>query len=100
MAKREGQKKKRGSALIKIIVSLCIAYFMFSLIASRIELSSKNRELEQIQVQVEQQRIENKETERLISMNEDKKYIERIARDKLDYAYPDERVFIDISGTK
>lgn len=73
---------------------------MFSLIASRIELSSKNRELEQIQVKVEQQRIENKETERLISMNEDKKYIERIARDKLDYAYPDERVFIDISGTK
>lgn len=100
MARNEGRPKRARSGLITIILGLCIVYFMFSLISSQLELAHKQDELQKIQLQVEEIRIENKDTERLISMNEDDKYIERIAKDKLKYAYPDERIFIDISGTK
>lgn len=47
--------------------------------------------------QVELQRLKNKDAE--LSLREDEKTLERTAREKLDYAHPDERIFVDISGT-
>ena len=46
----------------------------------------------------EDQRIANKDIERLIVMGEDEEYVERIAREKLDYGYPNEHVYVDVSG--
>lgn len=51
-----------------------------------------------LEQQYEIQRLENKELERQIAAGIDEEYITRVARDKLDYVYPDEKVFIDISG--
>ena len=50
-----------------------------------------------MQQQCQQQIEENKEVERLLAMSADKDYIERIARERLGYAYPDEKVYIDSS---
>ena len=41
---------------------------------------------------------ENTELQRLYSAGESDEYIERIARDRLGYVAPDERIFIDMSG--
>ena len=51
-----------------------------------------------LEKQVEDQLLENQELRSLLDMRQDEKYIERVARDRLDYAYPDEKVYIDISG--
>ena len=47
----------------------------------------------------EEQRAYNEEIEEILSREDDSEYIERVAREKLGYAYPDERVYIDISGS-
>ena len=52
-----------------------------------------------IEQQNEEQRIANKELERMLSDGTEEEYIERIAREKLGYAYPEEQVLIDISGS-
>ena len=41
---------------------------------------------------------QNTELERLISSGGEDEYMERIARDRLGYAAPGERIFIDMSG--
>ena len=51
----------------------------------------------EMQEQVELQRLRNKDAE--LSLREDDETMERAAREKLDYAHPDERIFVDISGT-
>ena len=51
----------------------------------------------QVQQQVEDKRLENKEIERLLE-SDNEQYVERLAKDEYGYAYPDETVYIDTSG--
>lgn len=43
--------------------------------------------------------IANKELERILSDGTEEEYIERIAREQLGFAYPEEQVLVDISGS-
>lgn len=95
MAKR---RKQRGSLLTRLAVFCFVGYIAATLIGMQLEVLSKRRELESLQQGIEQQELLNAETERLLSLSSDEEYIERIARDRLGFAYPDERVFIDRSG--
>ena len=42
--------------------------------------------------------LQNDELERVLESGSDTEIIERVARDKLGYAKPNERVFIDVTG--
>ncbi len=85
------------------MMRLCVfgfaGYLVVTLIQLQVEISQRQKELEEVKQQVEEQRIENKELERILMSDSDEKYIERIAREKLGFAYPDERVLIDVSGS-
>ena len=60
----------------------------------------ENREqLAALEQQNEEQRIANKELERILSDGTEEEYIERIAREQLGFAYPEEQVLVDISGS-
>ena len=50
-----------------------------------------------LQAKVEQQTNENKELQQLLDSGMDRAYIEKIAREKLGYVSPRERVFVDIT---
>jgi cell division protein FtsB len=41
----------------------------------------------------------NKDLMRSIEAGLDEETVERLARERLDYAYPDEIIYIDISGS-
>lgn len=90
----------RGSSFVKILIVVCVLYFTVTLVNTQLEIASKRQELAQVQALCEQQRIANKETQRTLKLGEEEEYIARAARDKLGLGYPDERVFIDISGMK
>ena len=92
------KRKHRSSWLTRRAVLGFAVYVTVSLIGMQVEVTSKRRELLALQQNVEQQKLINAETERMLDGENDKEYIERIARDKLGYAYPDEKIFIDRSG--
>ena len=71
---------------------------MVSFVGGQIEVSAKQHQLAEITTQVEQQTEKNKELQAMMDAENEDAYIERIAREKLGYAYPNERIFIDISG--
>ena len=74
-----------------------MVYIAYSIVVQQLEIRDRKMMLEAVQQQCQQQSEENKEVERLLAMSDDKDYIERIARERLGYAYPDEKVYIDSS---
>ena len=91
-------RKKKKSLFIRFAVLSFIAVITFLLVDMQIEVNSKKRELEQLKSDIAAQELENAESQRLLDMGDDAEYVERAARDKLGYAYPDEKVFVDRSA--
>lgn len=92
------RKKRKANWLVRFFMLCFVGYVAVSLIGMQVEVTSKRRELLALQQSVEQQKRINAETQRLLNGEDDEEYIERVARDKLGYAYPDEKIFIDRSG--
>jgi len=105
MASSTGSRKKNRSARTrrhKLVLALCFvicAYLLVSIASIQIEIYRENRKLEQLRELINERQLENDELSRIILNDGEEEYIERIAREKLGYAAPDERVFEDASGT-
>lgn len=95
----KNNRSRKKSLIMRICVFCFAAYIVVSLVSLQVEISSKRKELTQVQQLVEEQRLANKETERLLNLGDDRAYLSRIARDKLDMGNSDERVFRDASGS-
>ncbi|MEG1931797.1 MAG: septum formation initiator family protein [Pygmaiobacter sp.] len=92
-------KRSCGSALLlRVAVVGIVGYLAVTLIASQVDIMVKRQQLDAMTTNITRQEQENTELQRLIASGDEMDYIERIARDRLGYAAPGERVFIDISG--
>ena len=110
----KGRRKKNNKYKIKIdihsIKKSDIVFFAVILFASvwivgflvnqQIQIKEKKLELSQMEGQIYIQEIKNEDIYNVLdsSDSENKAYIEQSARENLDYAYKDERIFINISG--
>ena len=93
------KEKAKKHIFLRLAVVAFGVYTIATLVTQQIEIREQKAYLENIQQQCEAQEMENLEVERLLSQGDDKSYVEKVARDKLDYAYPDEKVFVDASGS-
>ena len=90
--------KKKKASLLKWAVGAVCVYVLISFVQMQAEIKDKKALVNEIQQKCEDQRAYNEQVQEILDQQDDEKYIERIAREKLGYAYPDERVYIDISG--
>ena len=81
-----------------IFAFIVISTLSVSLINSQFELMTKRQELDALEKQETRLIMENKDASRLLNSETDEEYIERIARERLGYGSPDEKVFMDIQG--
>ena len=65
--------------------------------SNQVTISSKRAELETLNEQVAQQQTENQELQRVLSGDADQ-ITEWVARDSYNYAAPNERIFVDVTG--
>ena len=93
------KEKAKNHIFLRLAVVAFGVYTIATLVTQQIEIRVQKAYLENIQQQCEAQEMENLEVERLLSQGDDESYVEKVARDKLDYAYPDEKVFVDASGS-
>ena len=95
------RKKKRRGVLRGMLAPCCVlavgVYLVGSLIYSQVQISAKRQELDHMQEQLAAQIAENEELSRQLEASDDE-ITEQVARDELDYARPNERVFVDMSG--
>ncbi len=97
----QGRRKRKKNLVWKWVVRLFFVLLLFSMLAAyisnQVTISSKRAELETLQEQISQQQTENEEMERILSGDADQ-ITEWVARDSYNYAAPNERIFVDVTG--
>ncbi len=83
---------------IQSMLLLFILYAVINFATQENKISSKREEYETLQEQITEQKLENQRMEETIGDEPDDEEIASVAREKLGYALPGERVFIDITG--
>lgn len=100
MAEQVRRKKKKKSVLrlpVRLFVVLLLMSMLAAYVSNQVTISSKRAELETLQEQIAQQQDQNEEMQRILSGDSDQ-IMEWVARDSYNYAAPNERIFIDVTG--
>lgn len=101
MAENEttGEKKPRWiyRVIIRLAVVAAIIGCTVSVVSIQSSIAEKQTELAQVQKQIDNLRTENEDLERILASSDIDSYMERLAREEYNYAYPDEYRFYDTS---
>ena len=92
------KKKKRVSGLAKTATAVFAVYAAFTLVSLQLQIAEKKEEQALLQAQIEEQELRNAEIKALLESENSDDCVARIAREKLGYISPGERVFVDISS--
>lgn len=92
------QNLKKKINIRSVLFLLAIVYLTINLITAQFELMTKKQELAAVQAQKYRLELEVADTQSLLEEDRDEVYIERVARERLGYANPGEKVFIDIQS--
>ena len=102
MARKKQQEKASSgvfsSAIVRAAALLLGGSLVVSLIINQVEITARRQELDEAHQQLEDRIAQNEELSRVLESDDELELIERIARDELGYAKPNERVFVEISG--
>ena len=90
--KEYGLEGRSAPVFCILLLSMLVAY-----ISNQVTISSKHAELDTLNEQIAQQKTENEEMQRILSGNADQ-ITEWVARDSYNYAAPNERIFVDVTG--
>ena len=89
-----GRKKRKKNTVLRTVFRLFFFLLLLSMLAAYI---SKRAELQTLNEQIEQQQTKNEELQRILSGDADD-VTEWVARDSYNYAAPNERIFVDVTG--
>lgn len=84
--------------VFRVLILVFIVYAAMNLISLRGKIRDRREEYASLQQQILEQKLENKRMEETIGEELSDEEIASIARERLGYSLPGERVFIDITG--
>ena len=96
-SRKKGGKRAFGKTLIRLFFVLMLLSMLAAYISNQVTISSRRAELETLNEQIAQQQTENQEMQRILSGDADQ-ITEWVARDSYNYAAPNERIFVDVTG--
>lgn len=94
-------KKHRKSIILRLATCSFIIYLVYigiTLFSLQMQIGKKQSDLATISVQVNAQQTQNENTQRLLAMKNNDQLMESVAKDKLNFANPGEKVFINATG--
>ncbi len=97
---RKKPRMRRSTSIVLAIGAVAlVCYFFISFFSLRAQVAAKRAEVATLQTQVARQEEKNAELEQLLDSGDLDAFVEKRARDEdLGYAYPDERVYYDMSA--
>lgn len=96
--RRKRKKKLVVKTLVRVFFVLLLLSMLAAYISNQVTISSKRAELDTLNEQIAQQKTENEEMQRILSGDADQ-ITEWVARDSYNYAAPNERIFVDVTGS-
>lgn len=92
------KKRKNKSILLRVMILGVFIYMIATLSGLWNTLNNSRKELDALNAQYAEEQNDIEELRAMLEDGSQSKIIEKAARERLGYIYPDEQVFIDISG--
>ena len=96
-SRRRRKKKTLLGCVFRLFFVLLLLSMLAAYISNQVSIRSKKAELQTLQEQVDQQKTQNEEMQRILSGDSDD-VTEWVARDSYNYAAANERIFVDVTG--
>ncbi len=99
MAKKKAASKKvqKRSFILTLGIVLLVGYFVISIISLQATIKERRAELEQKNAAYEQQLADNERLQSIVDDEDKSEYMEQVAREKLGFVMPGEKVFYDVT---
>ncbi len=95
------KQKKKSRWLFRLIIQTAVIVAVIgctvSVVTIQSSIAEKKTELAQVQKQIDDLQTENEDLNRILASGDLNDYMEQLAREKYNYAYPDEFRFYDTS---
>ncbi len=91
-------KKKSKSLLLRIALAALLVYSIIAIVNQQLVIAQKTQQMSGYSAQLKDQQLRNDELKQLVGNGDNRQYMEKAARDTLNYAEPDERVFVNVAG--
>ena len=95
--KRKKQAKPLRSMILAFAFTCLAVYLVVTAIETGIRIKETNQKIEIAQNQYNEIVDANKNTKNLLKNADENDIIERIARERLGYVFPDEKVYYDVN---
>ncbi len=95
--RRKRKKNTVWRGILRLFFVLLLLSLLAAYISNQVAISSRRAELQTLNEQIAQQQTQNEEMERILSGDADE-VTEWVARDSYNYAAPNERIFVDVTG--
>ena len=96
-SRRRRKKKTLLGGVFRLFFVLLLLCMLAPYLSNQYTIPSKKAELQTLQEQVDQQKTQNEEMQRILSGDSDD-VTEWVARDSYNYAAANERIFVDVTG--
>lgn len=90
--------KNRWFRVFVCVFVVAVVWSAVEILQLRLDIYKQRQVLDELTTQCLDQQAANQDVENYLSMHDDTELIEKIAREKLGFAYPDETVFYDAAG--
>lgn len=92
------KNRKNKSVLLRVLILGVCVYMIATLSGLWNTLNRSRKELETLKAEYAEEQNDIEELRAMLEDGSQSQIIEKAARERLGYIYPDEQVFIDISG--
>ncbi len=98
MANTKAPKRKQTrSFILTLALVLLVGYFVITIIGLQLSIKERQDVLEQKNAAYEQQLEQNERLQSIVESEDKSEYMEQIAREKLGFIMPGEKVFYDVT---
>ena len=97
--KKKRRKKQRPlhSLLLAFAFTCLVFYLGITAVETAIRIGDTNEKISAAKTEYEQINKENEDTANLLRNADENDIIERIARERLGYVFPDEKIYYDVN---
>lgn len=92
------KRKSNKSIILRLLVLAVCAYFIIGLVDLYSELKTTQAKRDEYLVIESQKKNDIEEINTMLNSDSNKELIEKAARERLGYIYPNEEIYIDVSG--
>lgn len=96
-AAQKNRRTRKKSFILTLGLLLLIGYFVITFLSLQLSIKERRSVLEQKNVAYQQQVAENERLKSVVESEDKSEYIEQVAREKLGYVMPGEKVFYDVT---